>query len=127
MKSPVKKRKTYKVTGTLRQKEAINKIVENRGVISSAMIQAGYPETTAHNPSNLTESKAYKQALPDILDRLQDEIDRAIALMPKRIGKAKYRDLIEGTDKLIKNRQLLSGGSTIKANLVFGWEKDGQS
>ena len=117
-----KKRKTYHVTGTLRQRNAISKIVENKGVIGRAMIAANYPKTTAKNPKNLTESKAYQQALPDIIERLQTEIDRAIGLMPQKIKKAKYRDLVEGMDKLNKNRQLLKGGKTENSEIKISWE-----
>ncbi len=44
---------------TLKQRMALENIVENHGNIGQAMIDAGYSETTAHNPSNLTNSKGY--------------------------------------------------------------------
>lgn len=50
---------------TIRQRKAVDKIVENRGNISKAMIEAGYDETTAKNPKNLTESKGFKQLLEE--------------------------------------------------------------
>lgn len=39
----------------------MEKIVENRGNISKSMREAGYDDTTAKNPKNLTESKGYKE------------------------------------------------------------------
>lgn len=48
---------------TLKQKLALSKIVENHGNIGKAMIEAGYDETTAKNPKNLTESKGWKELL----------------------------------------------------------------
>lgn len=46
---------------TLKQKKAIENIVENHGNIGKAMIQAGYDLTTAKNPKNLTDSKGFKE------------------------------------------------------------------
>ena len=48
---------------TIKQKQALEKIVENRGNIGKAMILAGYDETTARNPKNLTDSKGYRELL----------------------------------------------------------------
>lgn len=48
---------------TLRQKIAVDKIVENQGNVSKAMREAGYPETTAKNPKNLTDSKGFKELM----------------------------------------------------------------
>lgn len=59
---------------TTKQKKAIANLVETRGNVSRAMIQAGYDETTAKNPKNLTESKAYKQFADEIPDRLLLEV-----------------------------------------------------
>jgi len=50
---------------TIKQKKALNKIVENRGNIGKAMLEAGYDENTAKNPKNLTESKGYKELLKE--------------------------------------------------------------
>lgn len=56
---------------TMRQKKAIQLVVENHGNISKSMREAGYPFITAKNPKNLTESKAWlelvDQGLPDDL------------------------------------------------------------
>ena len=51
---------------TIKQKEAVKKIVENRGMaISKVMVspEVGYKAVTAKNPKNLTESKGYKEEL----------------------------------------------------------------
>ncbi len=56
---------------TQRQKKALDKVVENGGIISKAMRDAGYSEETAKTPSKLTDSKGWKElleeALPDSL------------------------------------------------------------
>lgn len=48
---------------TLKQRMALESIVENHGNIGQAMIEAGYEETTARNPLNLTSSKGYRELL----------------------------------------------------------------
>ena len=66
---------------TVRQKLAIAKVVENQGNVSRSMREAGYPATTAKNPSNLTNSKAWhelmSEKLPDekVLDRHSEALD----------------------------------------------------
>lgn len=50
---------------TLKQKIAVDRLVENRGNVSLSMREAGYDLTTAKNPKNLTESKGYKQLLKE--------------------------------------------------------------
>lgn len=55
---------------TLKQKKAIALLMENHGNVSRAMREAGYDDTTAKNPKNLTNSVAYKslaEAIPDEL------------------------------------------------------------
>ncbi len=46
---------------TIRQKRAFDKVVENRGNVSRAMLEVGYPPTTAKNPKNLTESLGWQE------------------------------------------------------------------
>lgn len=51
---------------TIKQKEAVKKIVENRGMAISKIMASpdvGYKAVTAKNPKNLTESKGYKEEL----------------------------------------------------------------
>lgn len=46
---------------TIKQKLAFDKVVENRGNVSRAMIDVGYDLTTAKNPKNLTDSKGWNE------------------------------------------------------------------
>lgn len=46
---------------TLKQRKAVERIIENRGNVSRSMLEVGYSEMSAKNPSNLTESKGYKE------------------------------------------------------------------
>lgn len=55
---------------TLKQRAAIEKVMENHGNVSRAMLEVGYDPTTAKNPKNLTDSKGWHELLekyiPDI-------------------------------------------------------------
>ncbi len=48
---------------TEKQKKAMDKMVENGGIISKAMIEAGYSENTANTPQKLTDSKGWKELM----------------------------------------------------------------
>lgn len=52
---------------TERQLKAIDNLVENRGNVSKAMRDAGYPPITAKNPKNLTESKAFQELMSEAI------------------------------------------------------------
>ena len=67
---------------TQRQKLAVKKILENPGSISKAMRDVGYSKNTAKNPSDLTNSKGFKQLCDEvgltedfILKALKEDID----------------------------------------------------
>lgn len=72
---------------TLKQKKAIQKVMENHGNVSRAMLEVGYDPTTAKNPKNLTQSKAWMelmdQYIPD--DRLLKKHEQALDAV-KQIG-----------------------------------------
>lgn len=64
------------------QKKALDRLVENRGNISKSMREAGYDDTTAKNPKNLTDSKGFKELCEEygltdelILKSLADDIN----------------------------------------------------
>jgi hypothetical protein len=50
---------------TIKQKVAIEKMVENGGVASQAMLEAGYSPNTAKTPQKLTDSKGFKELCED--------------------------------------------------------------
>jgi hypothetical protein len=52
---------------TVRQRKAARNVVENGGVVSTAMISAGYSEKTAINPSKLTRSKGWAELMDSML------------------------------------------------------------
>lgn len=73
----------------------------------------GYSETTSTVPTLVTETKSYKEVINPVVEAMEAERNRIIvALSNKKLSKEKYRDLIDGLDKLTKNVQLLNGGRT---------------
>lgn len=64
---------------TLRQKKAFKKAAENGGVVSRAMLDAGYSAMTAQDPKKLTDSKGWKELMEiylpdDKLGRKHDQL-----------------------------------------------------
>lgn len=57
---------------TIKQKKALDIMVENGGNASKAMREAGYSAKTAETPSKLTESKGYLELLDEL--GLTDEL-----------------------------------------------------
>jgi len=84
---------------TLKQKKAIKNIVENRGNVYKGMIEAGYPHSTAKNPSNLTESKAW-------LELMDDNITDEDLIKVHKQGLKAYRKYPQITDRDDKGRPI---------------------
>lgn len=68
---------------TIKQKKALDNLVENGGNASKAMRDAGYSVETAKDPSKLTESKGFlelceQRGLTDdfLLDALVEDIEK---------------------------------------------------
>ena len=71
----------------------------------------GYSKTTAGS-GQIQKTKTYQREIKPLLKRLEEERDKIIERLKKTRNKAKYRDLIDGLDKITKNHQLLSGRAT---------------
>ena len=50
---------------TIKQKKALNKMVENGGNVSQAMLEVGYSSNTAKTPQKLTESLGFIKLCED--------------------------------------------------------------
>ena len=105
---------------TPRQKIAVDNLVENGGIISRAMIDAGYSKATAKTPQKLTESKGFKELMKEyglteglIARALVEDIEKK---PQNRIGELKLGSEIlgmkatEGTGD--KNLTLIITGAT---------------
>ena len=111
-------------TRAIRPRAVAREVLENlrqgkKPDIGKIALKHGYAETTA-NSGMIQTTKAYKEYLAEenaaTAELMSIERSRAIAEMPAKIKKARYRDLIDATDKLTKNHQLLTGGATENIN-----------
>ena len=98
---------------THKQKLAVKKILENSGNVSKAMREVGYSPGTAKNPKHLTTSKGYKEAISPFVQQMMEERQRLLdSMSTEDLTSVKYKDKTDSVDKLTKNIQLLTGGST---------------
>ena len=97
---------------TLRQRRAVKKIVENHGNISKSMREVGYPETTAKNPKNLTESKGFKEAAFDYMKELEEQKQMTIKRLKEEMPQAKFAELSSHLERTTKMIELLEGRPT---------------
>ena len=67
---------------TIKQKKAVDIMLENGGNVSRAMLEAGYTPATSKTPQKLTESDGFRELmelyLPDdmLLRALSDDIEK---------------------------------------------------
>ena len=112
---------------TLKQQKVVTKLVENsrnskpknKGEI---LAEVGYSKATAIKPSQVLESKGVKEELEPILKEMIEHRKNVLKQMKKKVSKAQYNQLSDAFDKMTKNIQLLSGGSTENV-LQVTWEK----
>jgi len=71
----------------------------------------GYSHKSARSMKAI-RTKTYQREIKPLLERLEEARNDALNRLPKKIGSARYRDLMDGVDKLTKNIQLLSGKPT---------------
>lgn len=79
--------------------------------------EVGYAPSSANRITQITNTKSYKIAFALENKEIVDKIDRDIsryqeALASKNLSREKAKDIVSAMDTLIKNKQLLSGGST---------------
>ncbi len=97
---------------TPRQKLAVKELLENPRSQYKALIKAGYEHNTAIDPTNVTESKGFKEEAKPIVQRLKNAITRAINAQKKCINKASYNDHTNLIGKYQSLVQLLEGKPT---------------
>jgi len=72
---------------TIKQKRAIQKMVENGGNASKAMESVGYSKNTAKTPQKLTESKGWQELVEQHLsDKDLTREHRKVLLQDKDLG-----------------------------------------
>lgn len=115
--------------GSINPQRVATKVIETiaRGEkvdLEDIIISVGYAKATAHNPSMVTSSKAYKKTMAlqsrPLVDGLAQEINRLKLAIEKRdLSKEEYKTLIQAIDVLTRNFQLLSGGATERQVFVL--------
>ena len=98
---------------TIKQRLAINKIVENRGNLGKSMIQAGYDPTTAKNPKNLTDSKGYKELLAEY-GLTEELITKSLVSDIKAKPEKRFLELSLGADILQMKKQPITNVNIIQ-------------
>lgn len=113
---------------SLSAKEVAREVLENirngkKPNLGKIIKSKGYSETTSTVPSLVTDTKSYREVINPVVEAMERERDRIIvALSKKNLPKEKYRDLIDGLDKLTKNAQLLSGGRTSNESIKITFD-----
>jgi hypothetical protein len=105
---------------TEKQKIAMKKVIENRGNISRAMIDAGYSEATAKNPSNLTKSKSWQELMDDFLP------EDLLVKEHRKLVKAYHMDTMDFLKEISDDEiiQILEDiNCTVKRIIEFGTNK----
>lgn len=106
-------------------KEVIDTVRKGKKVNMQVIQQKhGYSKTSA-KAMKATNTKSFKEAIDPVLDAMKTERDAVLKAMKGKRSKAKYRDLMDGLDKLTKNIQLLGGKETGNQKVTFGWDYDG--
>lgn len=108
--------------GSIAAEEVAKEVIDTvrRGKIpnrSKISIKHGYSPQSA-KASKAVRTKTYQDTIKPFVQKLEEERERAINDLKGKIGKAKYRDLVDAIDKLTKNHQLLTGGAT--SNVAIG-------
>lgn len=85
--------------------------------ITKIAIKKGYSPKTA-GAGRVQTTKSYKEEITPLVESLQLERREIIKRMRQVRSKAKYRDLVDGLDKITKNLQLLTGGSTANIAII---------
>lgn len=78
----------------------------------------GYSVTTAGS-GQIQATKSYKEVMSPIVKRMEKERERImLALESKDLTEERYKDLVDGLDKITKNVQLLSGRATDNVQVI---------
>lgn len=108
-------------------KEVAREVLETVGrgempILGKIIKKKGYAKHTADSPKQVTNTESYQSIIRPVVEAMEKERLAILARLPKVRSKAKYRDLIDGADKMTKNIQLLNGGKTSNEGMQISWE-----
>ncbi len=84
---------------TLKQRKAVEGMVENGGNASRAMLEANYSPETAHTPSKLTKSKGFRELMAEY-GLTEGLITKALVSDIKKKPKKRFNELSLGAEIL---------------------------
>ncbi len=88
----------------MRQRKAAKAVVENGGIISTAMVEAGYSPNTAKTPQKLTESIGWHELMDQYLpDSLLAKKHKELLTVPKKVRHFKKGELEDEYEELDSN------------------------
>lgn len=103
---------------TQRQKKAVKAMVENGGIISKAMVSAGYSKATANTPQKLTESLGWKELMEQYLpDDLIAQKHRELLDASTIAGTPDYTSIKSGVDMAYKLKGSYAPDKTVSVNV----------
>lgn len=110
----------YKKPKRIQGKLNINKVIagvlagkKKKDIALIAGSQAETLEGKINSVNNVVRSDEYKKKTKTLIDKLQEEIDRLIdSMLARDHNSVEYKDMANAIEKLIKNKELLSGGAT---------------
>lgn len=83
----------------------------------------GYSKQSAR-AMKAKRTETFKKITKPIVEEMEKERNRLLqALASKDLTLERYRDLIDGVDKLTKNMQLLTGGATENVAVLASYEE----
>lgn len=108
---------------TIRQKTAIQKMVENGGNATKAMREAGYSDASTNNPSSLTQSKGYKEILKEC-GLTEELVIKSLVADIKAKPQNRTRELHLGAEILnMKKRDVQDSGLPIPLLFNISWQE----
>lgn len=101
-----------KVIDTVRKGKKVN--------MGDIIEEVGYSKATSTVPTQVTNTKSYKDEIHSFVEKLEKERDRILLEMSiKDLDKVQYQHLVSATDTLTKNIQLLTGKETERAGVTI--------
>lgn len=102
---------------SLKQKRAVEAMVENGGVVSTAMIKAGYSPATARSPHKLTNTEGFKELLIEY-GLTEGLVTRALVADIKKKPGRRVKELALAADILKMRSRNEESGDTFNT-LIF--------
>lgn len=91
--------------------------------LQKIQLKHGYTKNSA-KAMRATLTKGYKETISSVVEGLEKERNRLIRALSKRdLSNEKYKDMMDGVDKLTKNIQLLNGGATERQSLAINFDE----